>query len=96
MIALQTNRIDYTRLRQLVAGALADLGQLEFEAFPMTERVVVKQGEACGVYYCLHGPRNVKLTAICDFQKRTVIYYGSDGQRAKQSKVPVVSPAPAA
>ncbi len=89
MIALHPTKIDFVQLRQLVATVLADLGQLEAEAFPLTERVVVKKGEACGVYFCLHGPRNVKLTAICDMQKRTVIYYGSDGVRSKQSTVPL-------
>lgn len=95
MIALQPSRIDFVQLRQLVATVLADLGQLEFEAFPMTERIVVKKGEACGIYYCLHGPRNVKITAICDFKARSLIYYGSDGVRAKQSAVPMQRPAAA-
>ncbi len=89
MIALQPTRIDFTQLRKMVAGILADLGQLEFNAFPMTERVVVKKGQACGVYFCLHGPRNVKITAICDLQKRTIIYYGSDGVRAQQTPLPI-------
>ncbi|WP_153555202.1 hypothetical protein [Roseimaritima sediminicola] len=89
MIALQPTRIDLTLLRTTIAARLAELGQLECNAFPMTERVVVKKGEACGVYFCLHGPRNVKITAICDLTKRTVIYYGSDGVRAQQTTIPV-------
>ncbi|QDS92974.1 hypothetical protein FF011L_17290 [Roseimaritima multifibrata] len=89
MIALQPTQIDYTELRQLVTNVLADLGQLEPNAFPLTERVVVKKGEACGIYFCLHGPRNVKLTAICDLQKKNVIYYGGTGTRDKESAIPL-------
>lgn len=85
MIALQPTRIDFDRLRTDVHQGLADLGQLEFGSFPMTERVVVRGDDVCGIYFCLHGPRNVKLTAICDLKRRTVIYYGTDGVRAHES-----------
>lgn len=88
MIALQPTRIDFDRLRTDVHQMLADLGQLEFGSFPMTERVVVRGDDVCGIYFCLHGPRNVKLTAICDLQRRNVIYYGTDGVRAHESPVP--------
>lgn len=88
MIALQPTRIDFDMLRTDVHQILADLGQLEFGSFPMTERVVVRGDSVCGIYFCLHGPRNVKLTAICDLQRRNVIYYGADGVRAHESPVP--------
>lgn len=88
MIALQPTHIDFDLLRTNVHQGLADLGQLEVGSFPMTERVVVRGDDVCGIYFCLHGPRNVKLTAICDFQRRNVIYYGTDGVRAHESPVP--------
>ena len=37
---------------------------LELDQFPLTERKVIKSGRTCGVYFCLHGPRSVKLTAM--------------------------------
>ncbi len=88
MIALQPTRIDFDLLRTDVHTQLAELGQLEVGCFPMTERVVVRGGDVCGIYFCLHGPRNVKLTAICDLGKRQVIYYGTDGVRTQAAPIP--------
>lgn len=88
MIALPPTRIDFEVLRTTVHRHLCDLGHLEIGCFPMTERIVVRGGKACGVYFCLHGPRSVKLTAICDFRGRSVIYYGTDGTRALQQPIP--------
>ncbi|MGB1817432.1 MAG: hypothetical protein ACPHJ3_18860 [Rubripirellula sp.] len=60
--------------------------------FPMTQREVIRSGETVGVYFCVHGPRSVKLTAICDFSKNTVIFYGSDGIRRESLRVAVKEP----
>jgi hypothetical protein len=73
------------KLRKQVRHRLAQLGHLEEDAFPMTERVVVRSGKPCGIYFCLHGPRSVKLTAVADIQQKTILFYGSDGQRADKS-----------
>ncbi|MFG0261569.1 MAG: hypothetical protein ACF788_04185 [Novipirellula sp. JB048] len=61
---------------------------LESKQFPMTQREVIRGGKTCGMYFCLHGPRSVKLTAICDFQKNSIIYYGSDGIRRESTTLP--------
>lgn len=75
-------------LREFVRHQLANLGQLEVKAFPMTERIVIKHGEPCGIYFCMHGPRSVKLTAVADLRTQKILFYGSDGQRASQTTVP--------
>ena len=75
-------------LRQQVRRRLAELGHLEENAFPMTERVVVRAGQPCGIYFCLHGPRSVKLTAVADINQKTVLLYGSDGGRAGRLEIP--------
>ncbi|MGB7324163.1 MAG: hypothetical protein WBD31_04790 [Rubripirellula sp.] len=59
----------------------------------MTQREVVRGGKSVGVYFCVHGPRSVKLTAICDFNKKQVIFYGSDGIRRESMPVVVQPPA---
>ena len=59
----------------------------------MTQRAVVRAGKTVGVYFCVHGPRSVKLTAICDFFKNMVIFYGSDGIRRESMSVSVKHPA---
>ncbi len=87
MIGLSAHKMDYAQLCESVERRLCELGHLESKQFPMTQREVVRGGKICGIYFCLHGPRSVKLTAICDFHDNSLIYYGSDGIR--RENVPV-------
>jgi hypothetical protein len=68
-------------LREFITEILCDRDQLEVGAFPITERVLVRGGRACGMYFCLHGPRSVKLSAIWDAMNNSVLFYGSSGER---------------
>lgn len=79
--------IDLQSLRNLVQEKLCEIGMLEPDQFPLTERSVVRADRVCGVYYCLHGPRSVKLTAIADFERLNLICYGSDGTRTAEEKL---------
>jgi hypothetical protein len=79
--------IDLQNLRRIVQQKLCEIGMLELDQFPMTERSVLKSNRVCGVYYCLHGPRSVKLTAIADFERSCLICYGSDGSRSVEEKL---------
>lgn len=88
MIAKFPFSIDLQSLRQLVQQKLCDIGMLEPDQFPMTERQLLKAGQTCGVYFCLHGPRSVKLTAIADFEQASLICYGSDGSRTAEERLP--------
>jgi hypothetical protein len=81
MIGLSARTIDFNLLRETVERQLCEIGHLEPKQFPMTQREVVRAGQTCGLYFCVHGPRSVKLTAIADLQNQTVIFYGSDGIR---------------
>ena len=53
----------------------------------MTQRDVIRDGETVGIYFCVHGPRSVKLTAICDFVKKVVVFYGTDGLRRESMQI---------
>ncbi len=81
MLALTPRKTDFDTLCLTVERRLCELGHLEPHQFPMTQREVVRGGRSCGVYFCVHGPRSVKLTAIADFTNNTLIFYGSDGIR---------------
>ena len=74
-------RYDLDKLRELVMEELCSQNQLLPDAFPMTQRVLYKQGMSCGIFYCLHGPRSVRLTAVLDTQSCRVLFYDSKGQR---------------
>lgn len=56
--------------------------QLLPNAFPLTEKRLCKQGETCGFFYCLHGPRSIRLTAVFDIETARVLFYDSTGHRA--------------
>lgn len=94
MIALSPRKANFEALCQTVEQRLCEIGHLEPHQFPMTQREVVRGGKICGVYFCVHGPRSVKLTAICDFTHNTLIYYGSDGIRRESVNVPITQPMP--
>lgn len=47
----------------------------------MTERILVRGGKPCGIYFCLHGPRATKFTAIWETERNQVLFYGSRGER---------------
>ncbi len=58
----------------------------------MTRRPVLRSGKHCGMYFCIHGPRSVKLTAVYDAVSKMLIYYGADGTRRGQESVNVRMP----
>ena len=68
-------------LRIYVKNILCLESQLELEAFPLTERILIRSNQPCGMFFCLHGPRAVKLTAIWETQRNTVLFYGQTGER---------------
>ncbi len=92
MVSFSCQAFDFDELCQTIERRLCELGQLEPKQFPMTHREVVRSGKRVGLYFCVHGPRNVKLTAICDFAMNMVIYYGSDGIRKDREKLHLRSP----
>ena len=80
-------------IRDVVLEELCRMHQLLPNAFPMTEECLVRQGSPCGVFYCLHGPRSVRLTAVLDFASARVLFYDSTGQRSGMRCVKDLIPA---
>lgn len=68
-------------MREFVQRVLCEHNQLEAGAFPMTERILTRSAKPCGVYFCLHGPRAVKFSAIWETERNTVLFYGATGER---------------
>ncbi len=69
------------QLRDYVNETLCKHNQLEIGAFPLTERILIRADRPCGLYFCLHGPRAVKFSAIWETEHNTVLFYGSTGER---------------
>ena len=68
-------------LRNYVNNILCEHNEFEVGAFPLTERILLRSERPCGIFFCLHGPRAVQLTAIWETQRNTVLFYGSTGER---------------
>jgi hypothetical protein len=69
------------QLRIYVNAIICQHSQLEVGAFPLTERILIQSDRPCGIYFCLHGPRSVTLSAIWETQRNTILFYDSTGQR---------------
>jgi len=68
-------------LRDFIQKTLCDQNELELNAFPMSERILMRSGRPCGMYFCLHGPRAVKFSAIWETDKNSILFYGATGER---------------
>ena len=68
-------------LRQFVHRRLCELNDFEVGAFELVERMLVRCGVFCGIYFCLYGPRSVRLTAIWETDQNTVLFYNATGER---------------
>lgn len=75
-------------VREFVRGELCENNQLEKDAFQMSERVLTRKGTPVGFYFCIYGPRSVRLTAVWDLCNGTVVFYDSMGRRASRHPIP--------
>lgn len=74
-------------LRDYVANVLCCNDEIEADRFPMTERLLVRGNQPCGLSFCVHGPRSVKLTAIFDALVGEILFYGATGERFQRTTV---------
>jgi len=85
-----------TDLRTYIHHAICEQNELEVGAFPVTERILVRGPNPCGIFFCLHGPRSVRFTAIWETDRNTVLFYNSCGERVGKTQLvqaPVLAPA---
>ena len=79
--ALATPSIE--QLRQLVSKVLCNQSDFEEDIFRLSEKLLKKGQEICGIFFCLHGPRSVKLTAVWECRDNSIRFYGSNGEKFK-------------
>jgi hypothetical protein len=85
-----------TELRTYVHQTICYQNELQVGAFDITERILVRGRRPCGIFFCLHGPRSVKLTAIWETDRNTILFYSSSGERVCKTQLvqaPVLTPA---
>jgi hypothetical protein len=77
-------------VREYVRDELSVQNRLERDAFPMAEKVVTRKGSPVGFYFCMYGPRSVRLTAVWDLHKEEILFYDSLGRRSNCQPAPIV------
>jgi len=82
---------DLEDLRDYVRHTICDHNELENNVFDITERILIRRGKPCGIFFCLHGPRSVKLTAIWEIERNLILFYGSAGQRLRTTHLAACS-----
>ncbi|MDR1960505.1 MAG: hypothetical protein LBQ54_15955 [Planctomycetaceae bacterium] len=83
----------FSDLRFFVYKTLCEHHELLANAFPTTETLLKRGGrDTCGVMFCLHGPRAVKMTAIWEKDNNRVLFYGPTGKRYQQVELqPIIA-----
>lgn len=89
MLASSRQIHDLNDLRNYVNETICNDNQLEIGAFRMTERILLREGRPCGLFFCLHGPRAVKLTAIWETDRNRILFYSPTGQRMHRTQLTI-------
>ena len=87
---MQLNRAEFKslcQLRHFVSHTLCQENDIEVGVFQITERTLLRRGRPIGIYFCLHGPRSVKLTAIWETEKNNILFYGSTGEKFQKTQL---------
>ena len=74
-------------LRQYVHETLCEHEQLELGAFKFSERILVRGGRPCGIFFRLNGPRAVQFSAIWETDRNTILFYSSTGERFQKTQL---------
>ena len=76
-------------IRTYVHFTLCEQNELASGSFEVTEQILVRRKKMCGILFCMHGPRSVRLTAIWETERNTILFYGSSGTRTATAKLPM-------
>lgn len=79
----------FEELRSYIAATLGKLESLKSEHFPLTEDVLFRSGKPCAIYFCLHGPRQVRLSAVWETDENRILFYGSCGRRVHHTQLAI-------
>ena len=79
--------IEMNELRRFVFKQLCEENDFELDAYQTTEQILRRKGKPCGMLFCLHGPRSVKLTAVWEMERNTVFFYQATGERSKRIRL---------
>jgi len=87
MVECQLSIHNLEEIRRYVTQTLSQIELLRPESSHLKMRLLSRNGQPCGVYFCLHGPRAVRLTAIWETDANTILFYGSRGERVQKTRL---------
>ena len=87
MVECHTCIHNFEEIRRYVIETLSNIELLRPDSSHLTLRLLTRSGQPCGVYFCLHGPRAVRLTAIWETDANTILFYGSRGERVQKTRL---------
>ena len=85
MVECTTSIQEFEDIRQYVTETLSNIELLRPDCTQLSSKLLTRSGQPCGVYFCLHGPRAVRLSAIWETDANTILFYGSRGQRVQRT-----------
>lgn len=68
-------------MREFVHATLCSKENLVSDQFRMIERELTKNGRSCGIQYTIHGPRQVRLSAVWASERNLLYFYDTSGTR---------------
>lgn len=87
MVECKARIQDFEDIRKYVTETLSNIELLRPDSSQLTLRLLKRSGKPCGVHFCLHGPRAVKLSAIWETDANTILFYGSRGERLQRTRL---------
>jgi hypothetical protein len=87
MLESSMNVRSIDELRRYVADTLCNLELLKSDQFQLSQQILHRDGKPCGIHFCLHGPRALRLTAIWETDHNSILFYGSSGRRMQRVRL---------
>ena len=87
MVECSTRIDSFEDIRTYITHTLSEIELLSPDSYHVSERLLKRGSRPCGVYFCLYGPRDVRLTAIWETDQNTILFYSSGGQRVKRTRL---------
>jgi len=68
-------------MRRFVKSVLCERDNLDLGQTPLCEAPLKKDGQLCGLYFEVHGPRLLRSSAIWTDEENRLLFYDSTGDR---------------
>jgi hypothetical protein len=87
MVKHTTRLQNLQEIRQYISNTLSQIDLLQPDSYHLSEHMLMRNDKPCGLYFCLHGPRSVRLTAIWETDSNTILFYSSCGKRIQRTEL---------